>query len=247
MNFEFFGWAPAQVQYRYHDILIVIDCARVFDVRAKGVLATTGEACGEVLDPWCAEVYTKWPPRCVYIAVKYQEMRCRPVRVQPISCGCDDTQCEYSRIRDGYEITALMECPPSQYGCPSIPYDFPGAMKCDEKGRIVEMKDARQGQGQGQNERICLPDCPPCPSDPWVVLAEVCVDETGVIETIDNCKCRRLVMSFANTWGHCTVSPSTYPCQEKTTGSVPATAQEKPASPTIKLTKEWGGQKVTRR
>lgn len=186
---------------------IVIDCARVFDVRTKGVLAATGEACGEVLDPWCVEVHTQCPPECVYIAVRYQEVRCRPVRVQPIGCGCDDMPCEYSRLRDGYEITALPDCPPSHQGCPSIPYPWPPVHECPENGRKAENGYKHTGQG---SMTVCLPDCPPCPSDPWVVLAKVCVDQAGEITCINNCECRRLVMSFGNTWGHCTQPP--YEC-----------------------------------
>jgi hypothetical protein len=183
---------------------IIIDCARVFDVRTKGVLAATGEACGEVLDPWCAEVY---------IAVRYQEVRCRPVRVQPIGCGCDDMPCEYSRLRDGYEITSLLDCPPSHRGHPSIPYPWPPVQECLENGhngyKRGAMDERVEKNGKQGDTPVCLPDCPPCPSDPWVVLAEVCVDETGTIK-IDNCKCRRLVMSFGHTWGQCTQQP--YEC-----------------------------------
>lgn len=187
---------------------IIIDCARAFDVRTKGVLAATGEACGEVLDPWCAEVHTKCPPECVYIAVRYQEVRCRPVRVQPIGCGCDDTQCEHSRLRDGYEITALLDRPLSHGGSPSIPYPWPLEQPCPPSR---ETKNGHTEQAdQTQSKMICLPECPPCPSDPWVVLAEVCVDEMGTIKKIDNCKYRRLVMSFAHTWGQCTQQPHQY-------------------------------------
>jgi hypothetical protein len=201
---------------------IIIDCARVFDVRTKGVLATTGEACGEVLDPWCAEVYTKCPPECIYIAVKYHEVRCRPVRVQPIGCGCDDMQCEYSRIRDGYEITALLDCPPSHHGCPSIPFPWPPVQYCPPTkpaGQEQPVPKKEESEDKGKHDEpmpICLPDCPPCPSDPWVVLAEVCVNDKGCISKINNCYCRRLVMSFANTWGHCGSAPFVYSCEEDT-------------------------------
>jgi hypothetical protein len=206
---------------------IVIDCNRVFDLRAKGIMAATGESCGEVLDPWCADVYTKCPPECVYVAVKYQEVRCRPVRVQPIGCGCDDTQCEYSRIRDGYEITALLDCPPSHQGSPSIPYPFPPIQQCPDPkqyGKKSAPKDDQAEESQGSI--ICLPECPPCPSDPWVVLAEVCVDEAGIIKTIDNCKCRRLVMSFANTWGRCTQQP--HECAPRKAEPKPSEVKQKP-------------------
>ena len=38
--------------------------------------------------------------------------------------------------------------------------------------------------------------CLPCPPEPWVVLARVILDDDGVITEIDNCECRRIVISF---------------------------------------------------
>jgi hypothetical protein len=46
-------------------------------------------------------------------------------------------------------------------------------------------------------------DCLRCPSDPWVVLAEIEVDSDGSILRIDNCSCRRIVVSLAMVWGTC--------------------------------------------
>jgi hypothetical protein len=48
-----------------------------------------------------------------------------------------------------------------------------------------------------------VPCCPECPTDPWVVLAKVEIDASGSIQTIDNCACRRLVVSFAKHWWTC--------------------------------------------
>ena len=56
----------------------------------------------------------------LYVAVKYKEITCRPVRVQPNGCGCDDSQCENSRIRDGYEFGVLDECPEHDPNLPKI-------------------------------------------------------------------------------------------------------------------------------
>jgi hypothetical protein len=49
----------------------------------------------------------------VYIAIRYAECQSRPVRVHPAGCGCDESGCEYSRIRDGYEIKVLLDLPQS--------------------------------------------------------------------------------------------------------------------------------------
>ena len=49
----------------------------------------------------------------VYIAVRYAECFSRPVRVHPAGCGCDETGCEYSRVRDSFEIKVLWNLPES--------------------------------------------------------------------------------------------------------------------------------------
>ena len=154
---------------------IVIDCCKEIDVRLKCVTGVTGQPCVEVVDPWCAEVFEHRDGGIFHIAVRYKEMTTRPVRVHPIGCGCDDTHCEYSRIQDGYEICVLDDCPDSHHNPPDI----------DE---ITE----------GPN-----PTCPPCPDEPWVVLAEVHVDPDGKITKINNCACRRIVLSFGNFWRTC--------------------------------------------
>jgi hypothetical protein len=46
-------------------------------------------------------------------------------------------------------------------------------------------------------------ECPACPSNPWVGLAEIEIDQDGTILRIDNCSCRRHVATFANVWGQC--------------------------------------------
>ena len=38
----------------------------------------------------------------VYLAVRYVERATRPVRVPGWGCGCDESECEYSRTRDGF-------------------------------------------------------------------------------------------------------------------------------------------------
>ncbi|MEO8018366.1 MAG: hypothetical protein ABI769_11160 [Pseudomonadota bacterium] len=43
-------------------------------------------------------------PGPVYIKIRYVECPSRPMRTLPAGCGCDESACEYSRLRDGYEI-----------------------------------------------------------------------------------------------------------------------------------------------
>lgn len=153
---------------------IIIDCIRTVDLRTQGVVGITGEPCVDAVDPWCSQVVQEPSGGKLYIAVRYKEVPARPVRVQPVGCGCDDGQCENSRYVDGYEIAVLDHCPNSE--------DTP-------PGRI----STKTGP---------IPECPPCPDEPWVGLAEVEIDADGNV-TIDNCICRRLVVSLANSWWQC--------------------------------------------
>ena len=106
----------------------------------------------------------------LFVAIKYAECVARPVRAEPASCACEEDVCEYSRIRDSFEIGCLSEQPSS----PKV-YTL-----CDYEKE--------------------LPSCPPCPEDPWVVLAEVTVPNSTNIsienKMIDNFV-RRQIFSTA--------------------------------------------------
>ncbi|HEX9668957.1 MAG TPA: hypothetical protein VGC93_05675 [Thermoanaerobaculia bacterium] len=157
---------------------IAIDCEHVVDLRTCGLAGASGEPPEQSADPWCSEVYVKRElDRSLWVAVKYEERMARPVRAQPTGCGCDDDSCEYSRWCDGYVIGVLDACPQSHRGTPEcVPLCDPGPN----------------------------PTCPACcPDDPWVVLAEVKLDDDGTIDWIDNCSCRRLVASPGRFWWRC--------------------------------------------
>jgi Domain of unknown function (DUF4332) len=154
---------------------IVIDCEHMLDLRGTGLTGAPGEAPQQAIDPWCSQVEVK-RPGSLYVAIKYKEVMSRPVRVQPIGCGCDETQCEYSRWRDCYEIGILDHCPETQ------------------KPPSPDINTLIRGE---------TPDCPDCPQSPWLVLARVDLAEDGTILRIDNCDCRRLVVSFGDFWWHC--------------------------------------------
>ena len=47
------------------------------------------------------------PATEVFIAIRSVDCLSRPVRTTPLGCGCDETACEYSRIRDGFEVACL--------------------------------------------------------------------------------------------------------------------------------------------
>jgi hypothetical protein len=165
---------------------IVIDRKRVIPLRTAGVSGATGDSNMETVDPWCSEVYV---PRSLtgdlFVAVRYRECQARPVRVQPVGCSCEDNPCEYSRLQDGYEISVLDHCPEGE-----IP--DPRSISTTE-----EILSYLQSIGLMSGPDIPCTTCLPCPPEPWVVLAKVTVDNDGVITQIDNCECRRRVISFA--------------------------------------------------
>lgn len=151
---------------------IVLDCPRTVDLRTPGVSGVTGDPCVEPVDPWCSDVYeAPDEEKPLYIAVRYKETRTRPVRVQPIGCGCDDSRCEYSRWCDSYEIGVLTECPTPPFKPPN-----------------------------GNGDRKTIPSCPESATSLWLGLAQVTVDVDGTITKIDNCFCRRLVRGAGDAW-----------------------------------------------
>jgi hypothetical protein len=109
--------------------------------------------------------------RLLHIAVRYVECEARPVRIAPVGCSCDDVDCEYSRIRDGYELCCLSALPATH---------VPSEVDCGA---------------------LCVPEaplpCPACPDDPWVVLASVTLpdSDTGPITLtgIDELSNRKLL------------------------------------------------------
>jgi hypothetical protein len=156
---------------------IEIPTERIVDLRSKGVAISGDDPAGELDDPWCHEVWT--PPEeagTIWVAVRYHQGKARPVRVQPAGCGCDDTSCEYSRWCDGYKVEFLHKCPDSHVGKPPDLHDL---------------------DGDGH-----IPVCPE-PYDPWVVLAVVDFESDGRITKIDNCSCRRMIVSLAHLWWRC--------------------------------------------
>lgn len=158
---------------------IMIERDVCFDLRTRCVSAVSGDACDDIaIDPLCPDrtVSTRDPGAPLFVAVRYRQVAARPVRVQPVGCGCDDTGCEFSRWQDGYELCVLDACPESHASPPSMAqFTEPGA----------------------------IPDCPPCPTDPWVVLAKVTVDEQGKVSAPDNCACRRQLRTTGPYWWNC--------------------------------------------
>ncbi|MBL8298436.1 MAG: hypothetical protein JNN30_08825 [Rhodanobacteraceae bacterium] len=96
----------------------------------------------------------------VYLAIRHAECDSKPVRVHPLGCGCDEMLCEYSRIRDDFELKLLCELPQSHV--------IAGAQ--DLAWAIKFKQWATNNDNRGPPP---LPPCPQCPDDPWVVIARI--------------------------------------------------------------------------
>jgi hypothetical protein len=105
----------------------------------------------------------------VYIAARYAECFSRPVRVHPAGCGCDETGCEYSRVRDSYEVKVLWNLPESH-------------LRARQDDDVWCQAVQSGGAAMRRLHLWPAPPCPECESDPWVVLAAV-IFGTGGGET----------------------------------------------------------------
>jgi hypothetical protein len=154
----------------YGDEIYVIDPA-VLDLSKCGPKAMT-----DPCNPGRMRPAREGAGGTVYVAIKYAECLSRPVQAMPAGCGCDDDPCEYSRIRDSFQITCLTEPPPSH-----------------RPPRQPTLCDIVNGRA--------IPACPPCPGDPWVVLAQVQLPPSPAAQLddadIDNRAVRRMIFSVA--------------------------------------------------
>lgn len=98
--------------------------------------------------------------RIAYVAVRHAECYSRPVHVHPAGCGCDETSCEYSRIRETFEIKVLW----------ALPRSHEVAAQQDAQWRSAL---AKMGKDPGASVALPVPPCPECNTDPWVVLATI--------------------------------------------------------------------------
>jgi hypothetical protein len=120
---------------------VMIGTPALFDLAT--CLVSSDDPCA--LSVPCPPVTSSTPLRSlIYLAVCYHECITRPVRVAPAGCSCDEVECDYSRICDGYEFSCLSQKPAPESGptCQQL---------CDG---------------------VILP-CPPCPQDNCVILATI--------------------------------------------------------------------------
>lgn len=103
----------------------------------------------------------------VFLAVRYVECDSRPVRIHPLGCACDETACDYSRVRDSWELALLWELPESH-----------SRAKAADDAWVRELRQHREGA-------IPVPPCASCPEEPWVVLAAVTLPATASQQLTD--------------------------------------------------------------
>ncbi len=164
---------------------IIIPKAVSLDLCKHGLAERIG-CCGDDVDPWCADARRDCPEGTVYLAVRYDECRTRPVHATACGCGCEDGACEHTRIRDGYVLKLLAELP-STYTTPMRPPAMADLLPCGRTGTMRR--------------------CPPCPTDPWVILADVSLGRDCRVQSIDCFAHRRYVASFATFFFLCAPRP----------------------------------------
>ena len=178
---------PGYILGPYGDEIVIENRVRV-DLCKQDVNGNAVSPCADtIVDPWCSDVrIDERSEGPLYVAVKYAECSTRPVRSLGCGCGCDDGDCEYSRTRDSYAIRVLTELPDSYRNF----------------GRLQGLLGLLVGVScLGEKGR----PCPPCPSDPWVILADVTM-AGGKVSEVSCLGHRRLVMTAA--YGYATCGPT---------------------------------------
>lgn len=118
----------------------------------------------QMTQPSCANTgLEKALEKGLSIVIRYAECQSRPVRTLPAGCGCDDSSCEFSRIRDGFEIRAVLNI--------GDVFPKPTSTLCDIQGNPAKK----------------LPAFPSPPTSDWVSLATVRIQmqQGGGVATLD--------------------------------------------------------------
>lgn len=152
---------------------------------------SSASPCDDPPDPWCSDIpAARRPDQPLYIAVRYAECETRPVRAVGGGCGCDSGDCQYSRIRDGFTIGVLTELPKS--------YQVTTKQIRDAEVRLSDFAAAGEaGDLPNALGQLLQAPCPSCPEDPWVILAEVVIQDRDNI-AVDCFRYRRYVVSLGH-------------------------------------------------
>jgi len=181
--------APGYVLGPYGDEILV-DEAVTFDVRR--VADDVRGGCPQPVDPWCSPVkIDRRDGKPFYLVIRYDECPARPVQTES-GCGCG-SECEYSRIVDGFTLGILDELPAAYVAeLPDNRDEF------DDKGLQGTMSCAAYFSKIGRG-------CPPCPTSPWVILADLVVSDGRL--TVDEWRHRRFVVAFGKYGFYCPQKP----------------------------------------
>ena len=101
------GWEPWKVVVTPGYILgpygdeIVIAAPVTVDLRRRCTPGLSGADSCRSPDPWCSDVTAPGADSPLFVAVRYEEVMSRPVRIPAAGCGCEDLECDYSRWCDG--------------------------------------------------------------------------------------------------------------------------------------------------
>ena len=182
---------------------IVIDDVVTVDLSAQNADGDALNGCVPP-DPWCADVRVARPAgQTLYLAIAYAEFACRPVQTatSTCGCGCDETSCEYSRVRDSYRIRVLDSLPETYQPrmSPPLPDIMITCRSSRTESRLAEMLD-RPAAGPEPPACDC-PQCTPCPTSPWVILADITVNGNDI--SIDCGAHRRYVASARDFYYMC--------------------------------------------
>jgi hypothetical protein len=131
-------------------------------------------------------------------------MLTRPVRtLAGCGCGCDDAECEYSRIRESFAL-GVLDTLPESYASRKLVAGLGSQAAHNPWGPA-----AASGAANLAGALLCSPvlrervrPCPPCPTDPWVILADFKVDDQGTLD-IDPIAHRRYVVAFGSYFFMC--------------------------------------------
>jgi hypothetical protein len=137
---------------------ITIASAVEFDL-ATGMPTSIDPCAGAMPCPPIDQATLQSEDRYLYLAARYTECYTRPERVLPAGCSCDESVCEYARIRDGFELKALFALPDSHQRAAAA-----DKVWCEEIKRWSRAKEPGPAP---------VPVCPECVDDPWVVLARI--------------------------------------------------------------------------
>jgi hypothetical protein len=124
--------------------------------------------------------------RFVYLTARYTECYSRPERVPSAGCGCDETACEYARIRESFELQLTNEMPESHLRAAAADEEW-----CKEVRRWVRSDIPGPAP---------VPPCPECSDDPRVVVARINLPqqaETPISERNISYQGRRVLYSVS--------------------------------------------------